>query len=194
MAPESAARRAARVLVPARALRGALAALEALRRLDRRLRERPLSLPCLISITVSTRVEVVEPLLLALRGDARLRRPVVELHLRDAGDLADLAEGELELARWRMTSTGSSRSSGRRALYGRAHSSRARARRRARARFWARAPARARRRLSAVGSPATVLAVLGLVLLDSTTGASVETRSPSRRRMTITPCVARPRA
>ena len=53
MAPEAAARRAARVLVPAWDS-WRLGGLEALRRLDRRLEQRPLSLPCLISITVST--------------------------------------------------------------------------------------------------------------------------------------------
>ena len=43
------------------------------------------------------RLDVVDPLLLALRRDLRLVRPVVELHLRDAGDLADLAQIELDL-------------------------------------------------------------------------------------------------
>src|SRR5436309_2079987 len=43
------------------------------------------------------RLDVVDPLLLALGGDLRLVRPVVELHLRDAGDLAHLAEVELDL-------------------------------------------------------------------------------------------------
>ena len=60
-------------------------------------RFRPLSFPCLISITVSTASDVVDPLLLALGRDLRLVRPVVELHLRDAGDPADLAEVELDL-------------------------------------------------------------------------------------------------
>src|SRR5205823_2151699 len=43
------------------------------------------------------RVDVVDPLLLALGRDLRLVRPVVELHLRDAGDLAHLTEVELNL-------------------------------------------------------------------------------------------------
>src|SRR5215210_3180480 len=43
------------------------------------------------------RLDVVDPLLLALRRDLRLVRPVVELHLRDARDLADLPEVELDL-------------------------------------------------------------------------------------------------
>src|SRR5437870_13251441 len=42
-------------------------------------------------------VDVVDPLLPALGGDLRLVRPVVELHLRDPGDLADLPEVELDL-------------------------------------------------------------------------------------------------
>src|SRR5207249_7705395 len=44
------------------------------------------------------RLDVVDPLLLALRRDLRLVRPVIELHLGDACDLADLAEIELDLA------------------------------------------------------------------------------------------------
>src|SRR5919108_124798 len=43
------------------------------------------------------RVHVVDALLLALGRDLRLVRPVVELHLRDPRDLADLAEVELDL-------------------------------------------------------------------------------------------------
>src|ERR1044072_6750974 len=43
------------------------------------------------------RVHVVDPLLLALGRDLGLVRPVIELHLRDAGDLADLAEVQLDL-------------------------------------------------------------------------------------------------
>src|SRR5581483_1222976 len=43
------------------------------------------------------RVDVVDPLLLALRRDLRLVRPVIELHLRDARDLAHLSEIELDL-------------------------------------------------------------------------------------------------
>src|SRR6185437_3029819 len=44
------------------------------------------------------RVDVVDPLLLALGGNLGLVRPVVELHLRDPGDLADLPEVQLDLA------------------------------------------------------------------------------------------------
>src|SRR5262249_54275055 len=44
------------------------------------------------------RIDVVDPLLLALRWDLSLVRPVVELHLRNAGDLTDLAQGEHDLA------------------------------------------------------------------------------------------------
>src|SRR5919201_604366 len=43
------------------------------------------------------RVDVVDPLLLALRRNLRLVRPVIELHLRDTGDLADLPQVELDL-------------------------------------------------------------------------------------------------
>src|SRR5205085_523494 len=43
------------------------------------------------------RVHVVDPLLLALRRDLRLVRPVVELHLRDARKPAHLAQVELDL-------------------------------------------------------------------------------------------------
>src|SRR5215210_3227733 len=43
------------------------------------------------------RVDVVDALLLALRRDLGLVRPVVELHLRDPGDLTDLAQVELDL-------------------------------------------------------------------------------------------------
>src|SRR5439155_23805168 len=43
------------------------------------------------------RVHVVDPLLLALRGDLGLVRPVIELHLGDAGDRADLTEIQLHL-------------------------------------------------------------------------------------------------
>src|SRR5262249_872592 len=42
-------------------------------------------------------IHVVDALLLALRRDLSLVRPVVELHLRDAGDLANLTEIELHL-------------------------------------------------------------------------------------------------
>src|SRR6266542_4211963 len=43
------------------------------------------------------RVDVVDPLLLALGRDLRLVRPVVELHLRDPRDLAHLAQVQLHL-------------------------------------------------------------------------------------------------
>ena len=43
------------------------------------------------------RVHVVDPLFPALRRDLGLVRPVVELHLRDARDLANLTEVELDL-------------------------------------------------------------------------------------------------
>src|SRR4029079_10798268 len=43
------------------------------------------------------RINVVDPLLLALRRDLGLVRPVVELHLRDACDLSDLTQIELDL-------------------------------------------------------------------------------------------------
>src|SRR5204862_663747 len=44
------------------------------------------------------RLDVVDALLLALSRDLGLVRPVIELHLRDARDLAHLAEVELDLA------------------------------------------------------------------------------------------------
>src|SRR6266545_7467297 len=44
------------------------------------------------------RVDVVDPLLLPFGRDLRLVRPVIELHLRDARDLADLAEVQLDFA------------------------------------------------------------------------------------------------
>ena len=140
------------------------------------------------------------PLLLALRRDLRLVRPVVELHLRDARDLADLAQVELDLVevlgevdRFEQidlprrpcdssdratpsSSSGSSSGSGL-DLSGSPGSA-------ASAPFSARLGA-------GVGSPSTRSASSSL---DSTTGASVETCSPSRRRMTITPCVERPDA
>src|SRR5581483_1737311 len=43
------------------------------------------------------RVHVVDPLLLALRRNLRLVRPVVELHLRDSRNPADLAQVQLDL-------------------------------------------------------------------------------------------------
>src|SRR6266511_6308842 len=42
-------------------------------------------------------VDVVDALLLTLRRDLRLVRPVVELHLGDPGDLTDLTQIELDL-------------------------------------------------------------------------------------------------
>src|SRR5712691_2446038 len=44
------------------------------------------------------RIDVVDALFLALGGNLRLVRPVIELHLGDACDLTDLAEIELHLA------------------------------------------------------------------------------------------------
>ena len=60
-------------------------------------RFRPLSLRLLDQHHGLDRVHVVDPLLLALGRDLRLVRPVVELHLRDAGEPAHLAEVELDL-------------------------------------------------------------------------------------------------
>jgi len=42
------------------------------------------------------RFDVVEPLLVPLRGNTRLVRPVVELHLRDPRRPADLTDRELD--------------------------------------------------------------------------------------------------
>ena len=51
------------------------------------------------------RVHVVDPLLLALRRDLRLVRPVVELHLRDAREATHLAEIQLDLVEMLARST-----------------------------------------------------------------------------------------
>src|SRR6266511_3627109 len=67
------------------------------RRLDRRGEVEALVLALLDQHDGLDRVHVVDPLLLALRRDLRLVRPVVELHLRDARHLAHLAEVELDL-------------------------------------------------------------------------------------------------
>src|SRR5581483_5345011 len=44
-------------------------------------------------------LDVVDPLLLPLGRNLGLVRPVVELHLRDHGDLTDLSEIELDLVK-----------------------------------------------------------------------------------------------
>src|SRR5919201_5688475 len=86
----------ARTIAPAR-LREVLVRLEFARRLDRRGEVEALVLGLLDQHHELERVRVVEALLAAARRDARAERPVVELHLRDASDPADLAEGQLEL-------------------------------------------------------------------------------------------------
>src|SRR5262249_29082924 len=70
---------------------------EAPRGLDRRAEVEALVLRLLDQHHRLESIDVVNPLLLALRRDLRLVRPVIELHLRDAGDLADLAQIELDL-------------------------------------------------------------------------------------------------
>src|SRR4051812_39042329 len=70
---------------------------EAPRRLDRGAEVQAFVL-CLLDQHHSLEgVDVVDPLLLALRRDLRLVRPVVELHLRNPGDRAALAEVQLDL-------------------------------------------------------------------------------------------------
>src|SRR5204863_5792703 len=76
-------------------LRAGLA--EAPGRIDRRAEVEALVLGLLDQHHGLERIDVVDPLLLALGRDLRLVRPVVELHLRDARDLANLAEIELDL-------------------------------------------------------------------------------------------------
>src|SRR5215468_11972322 len=65
--------------------------------LDRRAEVEPLVLGLLDQHHGLERVHVVDPLLLALGRDLGLVRPVVELHLRDAGNRTDLAEVQLDL-------------------------------------------------------------------------------------------------
>ena len=67
------------------------------RGLDRRAEAHSLVLALLDQQHRLDRVDVVDPLLLALGRDLRLVRPVVELHLRDAGEAANLAQVELDL-------------------------------------------------------------------------------------------------
>src|SRR5205085_1301783 len=70
---------------------------EAAGRVDRRAEVETLVFRLLDEHDRLERVDVVDALLLALRRNLGLVRPVVELHLRDPGDLADLAEVELDL-------------------------------------------------------------------------------------------------
>src|SRR5207302_1502106 len=70
---------------------------EAVRSVDRRSEVQPLVLRLLDQHYGLERVDVVDALLLALRRDLGLVGPVVELHLRNSRDLANLAEIELEL-------------------------------------------------------------------------------------------------
>src|SRR5205085_2881367 len=70
---------------------------EAPRRFDRRTEVQALVLRLLDQHHGLESVDVVDPLLLPLRRDLRLVRPVVELHLRDPGNLADLPKVELDL-------------------------------------------------------------------------------------------------
>src|SRR5918912_600759 len=65
--------------------------------LDRRAEVQALVLRLLDQHDGLERADVVDALLLARRRDLGLIRPVVELHLRDPGDLAHLAEIELDL-------------------------------------------------------------------------------------------------
>src|SRR5213082_1385015 len=65
--------------------------------LDRRAEVQTLVLRLLDQHHGLERVDVVDALLLALGRDLGLVRPIVELHLRDPGDLADLAEVQLDL-------------------------------------------------------------------------------------------------
>ena len=81
---------------------------EAPRRVDRGAEVQALVLALLDQHHRLDRVHVVDPLLLALGRDLRLVRPVVELHLRDAGEPADLAEVELDLVEMLARSIGSS--------------------------------------------------------------------------------------
>ena len=153
------------------------------------------------------RVHVVDPLLLALGRDLRLVRPVVELHLRDAARRQTCPRYSSTLSRCSARSTGSSRStcfeypmrSGPPSCCGHDGSARRRSRKRK--------ASRRRRRLasSSLGSSAARApsALDGHVARSvrrprrrpprpSMTGASDETISPSRSRITITPCVERP--
>src|SRR5439155_26459880 len=86
-------RRLARVLVLALAVQLA----EAARSLDRRPEVQPLVLGLFDQHHGLDRVHVVDPLFATLRGNLSLVRPVVELHLRDACDLANLTQVELDL-------------------------------------------------------------------------------------------------
>src|SRR5215831_2939301 len=65
--------------------------------LDRRAEVEALVLGLLDQHHGLERVDVVDALLVALGRDLGLVRPVVELHLRDAGDLTDLPQVELDL-------------------------------------------------------------------------------------------------
>src|SRR5205085_5786471 len=79
------------------ATRAFLARLERLRSLDRRAEVETLVLRLLDQHDGLEGLGVVQPLLAAARRDLRLQRPVVELHLGDPGDAADLPERQLEL-------------------------------------------------------------------------------------------------
>ena len=75
----------------------AVGAAEPSCRFDRRAEVQALVLGLLDQHHGLERLDVVNPLLLAFGRDLGLVRPVVELHLRDPGDLANLAEIELDL-------------------------------------------------------------------------------------------------
>ena len=158
---------------------------EAARRVDRRAEVQALVLRLLDQHHGLDGVHVVDPLLLALRRDLRLVRPVVELHLRDAGDRAHLAEVELDLVEMlgqvdRLEQVD---------VLGVRHA-------------WAsfcRAPQPLAPtsttipfKREAPGRSEIWIGVRYSSSPDSTTGASDETSSPSRSRITITPCVERP--
>jgi hypothetical protein len=70
---------------------------EAARRVDRGPEVQTLVLRLLDQHDRLEGVDVVDALLLPLGGNLGLVRPVVELHLRDARDLTDLPEVELDL-------------------------------------------------------------------------------------------------
>src|SRR5262249_44225112 len=70
---------------------------EAPGRVDRRAEVEALVLGLLDQHHGLERVDVVDPLLLALGRNLGLVLPVVQLHLRDPGDLADLTQVELNL-------------------------------------------------------------------------------------------------
>src|SRR5436305_2420925 len=162
------------------------------------------------------RVDVVDALLLALGRNLGLVRPVVELHLGDPCDLADLAEVELhlrevvcEIYRFKQVHLSADRHID---TFSPVGSNPLRSSYRAQPPVCEEASAETSPEWgnflletgiwvggygsSGAGStgpePFDSAASTASPLSASTTGARLETRSPSRTRMTIPPCVERP--